>query len=263
MKLSLGCDPEVFLVDAAGALHSAIGLIGGTKDFPRPLPLGKGFAVQEDNVAIEFNTPAAATKEDWSSNIEKTVMFLREHIEKTYGYTFSRLSAAVFPETELLDPRALEFGCDPDFNAWTGEVNPRPNAPDKRLRSCGGHVHVGYKFEDDHQVRKFMQLMDLFLGVPSVLLDKDALRKSLYGKHGAFRYKPYGGEYRTLSNFWIFDESTRLWVWDNTTKAMEALQQDFDVTPLADAIISSIDDNNAHLALDLVKTYNIPLPQHA
>jgi len=59
-------------------------------------------------------------------------------------------------------------------------------------------------------------MMDLYLGVPSVLMDKGELRKQLYGKAGAYRMKPYGVEYRTLSNFWIFSDTTIGWVWDNT-----------------------------------------------
>lgn len=49
-------------------------------------------------------------------------------------------------------------------------------------------------------------LMDLFCGIPSVLIDrsKDAkIRRMLYGKAGDFRKPNYGLEYRSLSNFWI------------------------------------------------------------
>jgi hypothetical protein len=33
--------------------------------------------------------------------------------------------------------------------------------------------------------------------------DKDTERRKLYGKPGAFRPKPYGCEYRVLSNAWV------------------------------------------------------------
>jgi hypothetical protein len=49
-------------------------------------------------------------------------------------------------------------------------------------------------------------LMDLIVGIPSVLIDRDKNakeRRKLYGRAGDFRYQPHGIEYRTLSNFWI------------------------------------------------------------
>ncbi len=41
--------------------------------------------------------------------------------------------------------------------------------------------------------------------MPAIILDKDKVRTRNYGKPGNFRPKPYGMEYRTLSNFWIND----------------------------------------------------------
>ena len=45
--------------------------------------------------------------------------------------------------------------------------------------------------------------MDYTLGLDSLLLDSDTRRRSMYGRAGSFRFKEYGIEYRTLSNFWI------------------------------------------------------------
>lgn len=256
--MKLGCDPEIFLVDAAGALRSSIGLIGGTKAQPSPLPmLGDGYAVQEDNVAIEFNTPAADSREVWSNQIEATIKFLKQELHMMYGFDFSRQSAAIFPEKELAHPMAMMFGCDPDYDAWTGKTNPKPKAADWRLRSCGGHIHIGETFKDDHEKMKMGRLMDLFAAVPSVLMDSGEMRKELYGKRGAIRYKPYGLEYRTLSNFWIFEEKTRLWAWDVTQQAMAALRQGLDVDSEDSAIFEAINNNNKHIAEDLVNRYNL------
>jgi hypothetical protein len=72
--------------------------------------------------------------------------------------------------------------------------------------------------------------MDLFLGVPSILMDKGDVRKQLYGSAGAYRDKPYGGEYRTLSNFWIFDNHLIEWVWNNTSRAVDAAEAQFTIS---------------------------------
>jgi len=260
----LGADPELFLVDALGGFKSSVGLIGGSKMAPRPLEeLGDGYAVQEDNVAVEFNVPPASSEREFNKNIELVVSYLETRIKSVYGFHFSKDSAAFFPMEELQDPRALEFGCDPDYNAWTSSINPRPKASDASLRSCGGHVHVGYEFSHDKEKERAIKLMDLFLGVPSVVLDKGALRKSLYGKHGAYRPKPFGVEYRVLSNFWIFDPVLCQWIWKGVDRALSTIENSFDIDALHQPIAEAIDTNNVALAKDLITAYQINMPVYA
>lgn len=256
-KLSLGCDPEAFLIDIQGQLKSSIGRIGGSKEQPLPIiGMPAGYAVQEDNVAIEFNIPPAEGRSQFVESIRNTLNVLTAQVEQMHGFKISTISAASFPESELTTPEAFMFGCDPDFNAWTKDVNPKPQAEDKFLRSCGGHVHVGY---DKSTAKPFelIRFMDLHLGVPSVLMDKGELRKQLYGKAGAFRDKSYGVEYRTLSNWWIFDNRTIEWVWDNTSRAVAAAEQ-FTISDEDGVdIVNAINNNDKALAEQLVKKFNL------
>lgn len=260
MKFLLGADPEMFLVDAAGALVSSIGKVGGSKMNPRPLPIAPGFAVQEDNVALEFNIPPAADAVEFEANIRKTVSYLKAEVLAKYGFDFVNLSAASFPKEQLTHPDAQVFGCDPDFNAWNkGRRNPRPRAKDRNLRSCGGHLHIGYQFQDDHEVQQFIKHCDLYLGVPSVLMDKGDLRKQLYGKAGAYRPKSYGCEYRSLSNFWVFDPTLTMWAHRNVNKALDvwnsATQDVVDHEQVA--ILDAINNNNKAAAEVLVNKYGL------
>lgn len=256
MKIKLGCDPELFLADATGKLMASCGLIGGTKAEPQPLPLGPGYAVQEDNVAIEFNIPPASNAEEFQSSIKGTLKHLMERVDVMYGFKILNLSAVSFPKDQLESPAAQEFGCDPDYNAWTLKRNPKPKAEDECLRSCGGHVHVGFENPRFDKI-KLIRAMDLFLGVPSTLMDKGHLRRSLYGKRGAFRDKSYGVEYRTLSNFWVFDDRLVKWVFDNTEKAVNAVESQFAVDDYKDSIQEAIDNNNHEAAMHLVKTLGL------
>lgn len=251
--MKLGADPELFLVDAAGAFVSAIGKIGGSKMEPRPLPLGEGFAVQEDNVALEYNIPPASHQEEFVKNIQSATKFLADHIAEM-GLQFSHESATYFPEDQLKDPAAQVFGCDPDYNAWTGEVNPKPQADNPTLRSCGGHVHVGH---NTARPLEAVKRMDLMLAVPSVLMDNGQLRKKLYGKAGAFRPKPYGFEYRVLSNFWTLSAERLRWVWNNTRLALES--EFIDVDAEKDAILEAVNNNNTEAAQYLINKFNIPV----
>lgn len=254
-----GADPEVFLADAADSLVSVIDKIGGTKHNPRPLPLGEGFAVQEDNVACEYNIPPAASEEEFSSNIEKAMSFLQDFFKRQHGLKFINLSAAEFPADQLVDHRAQEFGCDPDFNAWTGRRNPRPKAASALLRSAGGHVHIGCDLKTNTDKRKLIRAMDFYVGVGSVLMDSGDLRKQLYGKAGAFRYKPFGVEYRTLSNFWVFDKKYCGWVWRNTGRALDAVQDMSFIDAERANILEAINNNNKAVAEQLVARYDLEL----
>ena len=168
MSFSIGCDPEFFLLKK-GKPHSAIGLVGGTKEEPKPLRK-QGFSIQEDNVAVEFNIPPAYSHEEFIESIAYVMENLKKRLK---GFTPSEDSALEFEQEQLLHPKALEFGCEPDFNAWTKQMNPRPIAENHLLRSAGGHVHVGTK-EDPIEV---IRAMDLFLGVPSIKIDSKGQRR--------------------------------------------------------------------------------------
>jgi hypothetical protein len=252
-----GCDPEIFLMDAASSLVSVVGRIGGNKYHPRPLStLGDGYSVQEDNVAVEFNIPPAESKEQFVVAVEKTVEYLRDYF-KTQSLQLSRSSADLFPIKELETPEARMFGCDPDFCAWTRGVNPRPQGVDHRLRSAGGHVHVGYKTKSLRDKFNLIKAMDLTHGVPSVFMDKGLLRKSLYGRAGCMRLKPYGVEYRVLSNYWIFSKEKTAWVWDGIEQAMELKKSIKSINEDAEIIQQAINENNKELAQKLVDKYDL------
>jgi hypothetical protein len=117
---------------------------------------------------------------------------------------------------------------------------------------------VGYEFASPEEVLSFIQHMDLFLGVPSVMMDKGELRKQLYGKAGAFRLKPYGCEYRSLSNFWVFSEEHTRWVWDSTALALDAWQnKKIDIASESKTILGAINKNNKEAASTLIGKYNL------
>lgn len=260
MKFLIGCDPEIFLADAAGALVSSVGLVGGSKEYPRPLfELGEGFNVQEDNVAIEFGVPPSDSAEQFAERVSKIREYLREQIKTHLSLDLVNVSAAIFPEEQLQTEAARMFGCEPDYNAWTKAVNPKPAAADWRLRSAGGHIHVGYAFRDSDEAFKLGQYMDLTAGVPATIMDNGELRKELYGKHGACRIKPYGMEYRVLSNFWIFDDAKIKWAYAATQRAIQMYEtNEVKIDDLHAEIVETIDNNNKVLAKELVKKYNLP-----
>lgn len=216
---NLGADPELFLRHkATGEFISSVGLIGGTKIDPRPI--GGGCAVQEDNVTVEFNTPACASAQAFIDSINYNKKWIAEKCAKL-GLDICIQPSAVFSDKELDSDGARTFGCEPDFNAWTdGAQNPRPECDNPNLRSAGGHIHI--QLDDPSlDILAVVKAMDLFVGCQMLRFDLDKDRRQLYGKAGAFRVKSYGVEYRTASNAWIETDELIQWAWDQTEKALQ------------------------------------------
>lgn len=218
----IGADPELF-VGRGNSVLSAIGFVGGTKKEPRPVHLG---ALQEDNVLLEFNIDPAANLVEFQRNIEAVLSQSRDSIKGFQLDVINNLSSHVFTieALESFGDAAFLFGCEPDFNAWTGKVNYMPTEVDPGLRTAGGHLHIGFghlEEVDPHKSRVVARMCDYLLGLPSVLMDKDDLRRQLYGKAGAIRFKEYGVEYRSLSNFWVFSSELQAWAYENAVRAYE------------------------------------------
>lgn len=252
----IGADPELFITSTNGDLIASCGLIGGTKEQPRPIDK-EGCAVQEDNVAVEFNIPPAATREDFTGDLNHVLAYLSDFLHSK-DLVLSCTASAVFPQDQLVDERALVFGCSPDYNAWTGKENPKPHAKNAALRSCGGHVHVGFEDPSQETVLTLMQTLDLFLGVPSVLYDEDKDRRQLYGKAGSFRFKPYGGEYRTLSNWWVGRTDYMEYVYDQVHRAVGFLNSGTTIMPLdAKHVRSAINNSDKAMAVSLMSQYGL------
>lgn len=207
---TLGADPEIFLVDAQGNFKSAIGIIPGNKHRPSPVKeLGKGFAIQADNVLCEYNIPAlnvqgrSVTAQSGFVDLNRKILsYIKDFILSPRGLNYKIIASASMPEEELNHPDAHVFGCEPDYNVYALDDNPRPCSTDANLRSAGGHIHLGGLMS---KVEKIVlgRWLDVVLAAPMTTIDLDVRRRELYGKAGAIRFKPYGMEYRTLSNYWL------------------------------------------------------------
>lgn len=211
--LKVGADVELFLVRPDRVPVPCVQLVGGTKEKPIPIltELGEGYAIQEDNVMLEYNIPPANTVHDFVYSLRRVNEEIARIVSRK-GLIPAIEASMRFTEADLSSDQAKVFGCEPDFNVWERCPNEKPELPEdaKTLRTAGGHVHVSFnvngeppKFPEQlTEMEAVVMGMDIFLGVPSVILDKDRDRKRLYGKAGAFRRKPYGIEWRTSSNWW-------------------------------------------------------------
>lgn len=193
---TIGADPEVFLATNNSPV-SSIGLIGGTKY--EPIHIQDGIFLQEDNVTVEYNIPPCKSADDFLKYNLQALHIISEKA-KALNLEVSIKAAHKMPKEQLQDPRAWIFGCEPDFNVWTMEENPKPRA--NQWRAAGGHVHIGFYGNNMEKV-ELTKYLDSTLGAFFALVDPDEQRKKMYGAAGSIRFKPYGIEYRTLSNYWL------------------------------------------------------------
>ncbi|AUX83645.1 COOH.NH2 ligase [Pseudomonas phage NV1] len=218
----IGSDPELFVGNDKG-VNFAIGRIGGSKDNPRPVDFG---ALQEDNVLMEYNIDPAASVEQFRHNILAVLEQGRTVLSEFELDVVRGMSSHVFDPDVLMEAgdAAWIFGCEPDHNGWTGRTNRFPRDVNPLLRTAGGHLHIGFGHIEAvtrKNSREVIQMCDYLLGLPSILMDPDDERRQLYGKAAAMRYKAYGAEYRTLSNFWLFSDELIDWAYTNARAAYE------------------------------------------
>jgi hypothetical protein len=218
-KLFVGADPELFACRKNGNPVSVIGKMPGTKQEPFEIE-GIG-AVQVDNVAAEFNTIPATSPDEFSHAVAMPLKVV-EDLLKEKRLLISEEAYLNFPQNQLKSFDALVAGCDPDFNAYDGSVNSPPDYFNTTARSAAGHVHVGYEMSEEDKP-KLVKTLDLIMTIPALKYESNE-RRSLYGKAGCYRPKSYGLEYRTPSNFWIFSDERRKWVFSCVQKAVEVFK---------------------------------------
>lgn len=268
MAFTFGCDPEVFIANTkTGAFVPAEGFVPGDKKNPHPLPNGM---VQVDGFAAEFGIRPALTEDEFVGRIRDVLADVRRRIQRKGEYDVVVRTTAHFDKKtfDAASPASKELGCDPDYNAYTGKPNPRPNAEGVLYRTGGGHVHIGWptKCTDPLHAEHFeacrilTKQLDLYLGVPSLFWDGDVERRNLYGKAGALRAKPYGMEYRTLSNAWLKHDLLIRFVFQNTNTAIRRLLDghlDFYDQPVED----TINNSRKYMAKILMERFGIELPK--
>lgn len=229
---SIGCDPELFLSKRGRLISAHETNINGTKSEPFKIKDG---AVQIDGCALEFNTDPVPLN-DFNAFNGKVINVMKGMRELVPGFNFKIQPTAVFDEEywKTIPDENKELGCNPDYNAYTLKHNPAPDANAGTMRTGAGHLHLGWdptaSIPAEHPEHievcaNITKMFDLFVGLGTLLFDDDTQRRSLYGRAGAFRPKPYGFEYRVPSNAWLTSISRRRFVHDCAKKAVQMATQ--------------------------------------
>lgn len=256
-NISLGTDPEIF-IENDKEIISAEGLIPGTKYEPHPIT-DKGHCIQIDNIAFEFNIPPCSTKEEYVENINYVKDYLSIIAESNNCKLSTKASSEINP-IYLQTENAQTFGCEPDFNVWLQDINPSPST-NTNLRCVGGHVHIGVdeEYRTDEILENIVKMFDIMVVLPALLIDTDERRRELYGKAGSFRYKDFGVECRSLSNFWIHSNELIEWVFEQTVNAVTLVldgKAEEIIKAYGEDTVTAINTNNKKLAEETIEKIN-------
>lgn len=210
--MKFGIDPEFFVLNQSNQPINAYKVCKSTKNKPIKI---YDINIYHDNVLLEANCDPVLTEGEFlisSANLVAAIL------ENAKGYKISLDSFFEFSDDELTGKNAKEFGCDPDYDAYTLTINDTATKEIAKtnFRTAGGHIHIGGNTTDvvcDPLMKPmFVYMLDLFVGIPSVLIDNSTQtyrRRKYFGAAGCHRDKPYGLEYRVLSPFWLRSASCR------------------------------------------------------
>lgn len=199
---TFGSDPE-FMLFLDNTPRSAIGVIQSIeKKFHK-----NGHEFYYDNVLAECAIKPGESKEKVIENFRDCLQIYTSLVKP---YQLVAQASATFDDNQFGHPDSRKVGCAKDMCAYLMRLmdGPLKKIMEGNERSCGGHIHLGSEIlaSDGPEPILAVLLLDLFLAVPSLWLDKDptsSKRRSLYGQAGRYRVKSYGIEYRTLGNFWL------------------------------------------------------------
>ena len=230
--VKVGGDPEFFIFNKNTKRYvSAHNRVPGTKK--EPFVLNKASpseTIQADGTAVEINIKPSTMPSYFLESIHNILKQTRKLFLRPYEVLVASPCVTYSPKDwEKLPKSALELGCDPDYNAYTGMRNPTPD-PAKflpRSRTGAGHISLSWRkadnlahpFDPEHfsdcaaVVRRLDLLYFLYMypyveGEYTPYSALSAYRHQLYGARGAFRPKPWGVEYRSPSNLWLLSIDT-------------------------------------------------------
>lgn len=264
-SVTIGGDPELFLVDKEGNAVSAIGKVPGSKEEPFVLEhLGEGFAIQTDCCSVEFNLPPVNFIEHhhevsaarFKTNVDAMLCYIRSIIPA--GLDLSFKTSIEFSDEDLEHPQAREAGCSVDYNAWELCPNEKPDFVSTNVRCNGAHLHFGYNDPTDLTSIELIKALDLTLGITSVVIDQDKERRKLYGKAGCFRMTSFGIEYRVPSPYYLANEELVKHVFRAIDKAIDLVNEGKEYSDIEQLDIQTcINISDAEMAYELIKKYKL------
>jgi hypothetical protein len=220
-----------------------------------------------DNVNCEFTIPPVKNKEDFLKYSAYCKKWANNYLEN-YGLKLKAYSSYSFTDEDLDNETAQRFGCEPSFDAFRKGRQARVGEPENQnLRSAGFHLHCGFNSENfsTEDLFNYIYCCDLFLGIPSVILDRDTERRGLYGSPSNYRFKRIGNliiiEYRSLGGNLLADDELIGYCYDQLIAAINFFNESNFESLWEDLpeIIRIIKESDVEGALYIAQKYNLNL----
>ncbi len=170
---------------------------------------------EHDGVAVEYHI----TPSDDPEQIAQEIYMALQDIE-------INKSIIININPKKLTEEEIALGCDKShniYNTFCLDVDPKSI----KYRSSGGHIHMSKLTEKGQKahianIYNIIKSLDSTLGLWSVITspnkEHEKQRRKLYGRAGEYRYRNKVLEYRTLSNFWLFDPEMIKFVYSTAQK---------------------------------------------
>lgn len=225
-RLTLGADPEIFI-------FSGNQLIPAYMFLP---PKGEGVKQYWDGFQAEwkYDHDGAHCQNNLVKYTRENLISLDQKAKKfDANARLSLVTVVRVPQVVLdnADPRHVELGCQPSYNAYRLKGEPVYDPRKLKYRFAGGHMHFGTWLRKPDYL-KIVKTLDSILGVWAVGVARhidNPVRRQYYGLAGEYR-KPYykgkedifgllegegyGVEYRSLSNWWLASPAVMQLTWD-------------------------------------------------
>jgi len=208
-KITWGADPELFVTNEAGIPVPPVQLLPNVKVVTS---FGEEGGVNRDGIAFELNPAPSTDPYSVSNRMHKLLQVGMQRMAEVGLKAIRNVEVTI---GQGLEPDVYEFGCSPDFNAYTRSQNRVPVDPAKyMLRHAGGHITMGLpegvnlKWEE---VCELVKLFDYWAGLRSLQWSQSgsAERRKVYGAAGCFRWNEEKRivEYRTPDAGWLWNQA--------------------------------------------------------
>lgn len=228
----VGADPELSVVElfknSRKEYRSVHEFFPGTKQKPIAYEFG---AIQLDGTAPEYNIKPADNADDFVRNNVAMLKVVQGIVkEHNPNWTIFATPASFFEDKywDSIPAKVKRIGCSPDMDSKSGEMNPAPKREGKTSVHAG-HLHYGWTNNEDtndlghvYDCKEAVNQLACSLYVLSDLWDTDTWRRKQF-RPGAMRVKPYGVEWRGLSNAWTKDPDLMRFVFEASTSLLTAL----------------------------------------
>lgn len=243
----IGADPELFITTPDGAFVEG-------KEALKSVSIND--EITPDGVQVELHPRPQHCAALFGTNINGLLLRLNRQLKASNLKVAQQTTVSIPPEQlRKMSKEARKLGCMPSKNLYDSSATVKVSRGFTG-RSCGGHLHFSNLPAAAGSNEEAVKKLDYIVGNFSVMVDPDAgaaERRKVYGRAGEYRDKPYGFEYRTLSNFWLRAFPLTSMVFQMSREALfmpaPTWKQLQEAVP-AESITTAINEANRDLALE-------------